>query len=36
MGKTKNWGNFVAQKMTSEMTIKEEENYLMGLVHWFQ
>ena len=34
MGKTENWGNFVASKNSSEVTIKEEENHLMGLVHW--
>ena len=33
MGKTKNWGDFVASKNGSEVTIKEEENHLMGLVH---
>ena len=33
MGKTKNWDNFVASKNGSEVTIKEEENYFIGLVH---
>ena len=30
MGKTKNWGSI---KNGSEVTIKEEENYFIGVVH---